>query len=74
MTGVCTVWTLVSGGFTALAAGLSIFSKIEVTPSAIFNILGEEQFTVVLTILYITILIMVAVSDTVALVYALKYR
>ena len=57
-----------------MAAGLSIFSKIEVTPSAIFNILGEEQFTVVLTILYITILIMVAVSDTVALVYALKYR
>ena len=53
---------------------MDIFANIEPTYFAIFDILGEDRFTLALTVLYLVVLVLVAASDTVALVYACRYR
>ena len=72
--GVCTAWTLISLFLTGAAYALNIFAHIEPTYYAIFDILGEDKFTVAVTVLYVIVLMMVATSDTLALVYACRYK
>ena len=59
---------------TGFAVVMDIFANIEPTYLAIFDILGEDRFTLALTVLYLVVLVLVAASDTVALVYACRYR
>ena len=59
---------------TGVAVALGIFDNIETTYFAIFDILAEKNFVVGLTVIYLGILVLVALSDMVALAYACKYR
>ena len=72
--GVCTIWIVFSLFLTGFAVAMNIFANIEPTYLAIFDILGEDRFTLALTVLYLVVLVLVAASDTVALVYACRYR